>query len=59
MQILRCWLEDGTRFCTECGTPTGLMPEQQKSVVNQSRAAKEVIMASNPEGYKEKVSTFL
>jgi len=51
-------LEDGTRFCTECGTPTGLMTEKQKSVVNQSRAAKEVIMAPNPEGYKEKVSTF-
>ena len=51
-------LEDGTRFCTECGTPTGLMPEKQKSTVNQSRSTKEVIMAPNPEGYQEKVSTF-
>ena len=51
-------LEDGTRFCTECGTPTGLMPEKQKSTVNQSRSAKEVIMAPNPEGYQEKVATF-
>ena len=52
-------LAEGTRFCTECGTPTGVIPEKQSAKFNQSRSAiKEVKIAPDPEGYKEKVSSF-